>query len=51
MKFKDGWNNISNSMRPGATDVDRMITMAKAGSGLHAFINRNIRNNPFHKYR
>ncbi|WP_229905926.1 hypothetical protein [Rahnella laticis] len=50
MKFKDGWHYIYNSIRPGLADVDRMKAMAKAGSGLHDFINRKIRNNYFHKY-
>ncbi|ADW72604.1 MULTISPECIES: hypothetical protein [Rahnella] len=51
VKFKDGWHYIYNSIRPGVTDVDHMIAMAKAGSGLHGYINRKIRNNHFHKYR
>jgi len=51
VKFKDGWHYIYNSIRPGMAEVDRMKAMAKAGSGLHAYINRKIRNNHFHKFR
>lgn len=51
LKFKDGWHYIYNSIRPGQTDVTLMKAMAKSGSGLHAYINRKIRNNYFHKFR
>lgn len=49
--FDDGWRYVYTDDSAGADDVARMRTLAQAGEGLNAFINRHVRDGYAHKVR
>jgi hypothetical protein len=49
--FDDGWRYIYTNDSAGADDVAHMRTLARAGEGLNAFINCDVRDGYAQKVR
>lgn len=43
VEFQDGGVYLYNATAPGQLHVEKMIRLAEAGSGLAAYINREVR--------
>jgi hypothetical protein len=43
VRFQDGWTYDYDHVRPGWHHVERMKLLAASGSGLGAYISRNVR--------
>lgn len=51
VQFKDGWNYVYNSIRPGVSVVTQMKTFAESGQGLNSYISRVVKKNFASKHR
>lgn len=45
LEFGDKKQYLYNYNKPGKHHVEKMIALAKKGTGLNTYINKNIRNN------